>query len=192
MSCLRLNLVYEYLEGALDAATQAKVKTHLARCPACRAAVEERRRIHIASFGLPALEVPPNFARQVMAYLDASRSPAFAWLAAVVGSLAGVFLTFLAYIFITGQSFIGVLTSALDSLGKVAQLSLVWLGKVVKLVAVALPLLWDLGQGLVKAAGQLASSAGPGVFVPASFVLLLLMALTAFGLRRKFFAGERP
>ena len=191
MNCLRLALLYDYLEGALDAATRAKVETHLACCLDCRAAVEERRLIHLASFGFPDLDVPADFARRVMAQLDAGRGAALTWLAAVVGSLAGVFLTFLTYVLITGQSLIGVLTSALGSLGKGTQLALVWLAKVGKLGAIVLPLLRDLGQSLVKAGGQLAASAGPGFFIAASLALLLLMALTAFGLWRRLLAGER-
>jgi anti-sigma factor RsiW len=191
MNCLRLDLLYEYLEGALDAPRRAEVEAHLACCPDCRAAVEERRLIHLASFGFPNFDVPADFTRRVMARVDAGRSTALAWLAAVVGSLAGVFLTFLAYVLITGQSFIGVLTSVLGALGKGTQVALVWLGKVAKLGAIILPVLKDLGENLVKAGGQLAASAGPGFFVATSFALLLLMVLAAIGLGRRLFAGER-
>lgn len=192
MSCLRLDLLYEYLEGALDAARRAEVEDHLARCPACRAAVEERRLIHLASLGLPDLDVPADFTRRVMARLDPGRSAAWAWLPAVVGSLAGVFLTFLAYVLITGQSLVGFLTPALGTLGQGAEQAAVWLGKVGKMGAIVLPLLGDLGSGLIKTGGRLAASAGPGFFIAVSLALVFLMVLVGFGFGRKLFVGERP
>ncbi|MDH4197318.1 MAG: zf-HC2 domain-containing protein [Candidatus Aminicenantes bacterium] len=191
MNCLRPDLIYEHLEGALGPARQAEVEAHLTRCPACRAAVEERRLIHRASFGLPDLDVPADFTHRVMARLDPGRSTAWAWLAAVVGSLAGIFMTFLAYVLITGQSLVGVLSSVLGTLGKGTQYAVVWLGKVGKLGAVVLPLLGDLGRSLIKAGGQLAVSAGPGFFIATSLALVLLMVLAGFGLGRKLFAGEK-
>jgi anti-sigma factor RsiW len=191
MNCLRLDFLYEYLEGTLDAPRRAEVEAHLAACPGCRAAVEERRLIHLASFGLPDFDVPADFARRVMARLADGRSPALTWLGAIVGSLAAVFATFLAYVLITGQNLISVLTSVFGTLGRGAQVALVWLGKVAKLGAVILPVLRDLGGNLVKTAGQFAASAGPGFFIAIAFALLLLMVLAAIGLGRRLFAGER-
>lgn len=191
MNCLRLDLLYDYLEGALDAPRRAEAGAHLAACPACRAAVGERRLIHLASFGFPNLEVPADFARRVMARLDAGRSAALTWLAAVIGSFAAVFLTFLVYVLLTGQNLIGVLGSVFGALGKGTEVVLVSLGKVAKLGTIILPILADLGRNAVKACGQLAASAGPGFFIVTAFALLLLMALAAIGLGRRLFAGER-
>ena len=191
MNCLRFDLLYEYLEGGLDAPRRDEIDAHLAACPDCRAAVEERRLIHHASFGFPNVDVPADFARRVMARVAAGRSSVLGWLAAIVGSISAVFLTFLAYVLLTGQSLIGVLTSVLGTLGKGTQVTLVWLGKVAKLGAIILPILRDLGENVVKAGRQLAASAGPGFFIVTAFTLLLLMVLAGIGLGRRLFAGER-
>ena len=72
--CPALESIYEYLDGNLSAAERAAFEAHLARCPGCRAAIEERRAIAAAATTLPALDVPDDFARGVIARLSAAPS----------------------------------------------------------------------------------------------------------------------
>jgi|GEM_PF-595713 len=112
VDCLSAERVYEYLEGGLSPVERASFEAHLAACPACRAAVETRRRIAEAAAALPPFEVPADFAASVMSRLDAAprqapakaRAGLLAWLAAAAGGLFVLGGTYVLAAVFAGQS----------------------------------------------------------------------------------------
>jgi predicted anti-sigma-YlaC factor YlaD len=96
MSCLRPEEIYALLEGGLDPAAAAAIDRHLAECPSCRIAVEERRLLVRAAESLPAIAVPPDFAAAILARLEPAEDAALprlslrGWLAATAAG-AGTF-----------------------------------------------------------------------------------------------------
>ena len=71
MTCLSAGRIYAYLDGDLRPSERRQIKAHLAACPACRRAVEDRRVLAEASVSLRPLEVPADFAAAVMSRLPA-------------------------------------------------------------------------------------------------------------------------
>jgi len=112
MNCHPAEAVYGYLDGGLSPAERASFEAHLAGCPACRAAVETRRRIAQAAASLPAIDLPADFAERVMSRLDEVPAPAparrrtgfLAWLAAAAGGFFVLGSTYILAAVIAGQS----------------------------------------------------------------------------------------
>ena len=114
MNCLHLDQVYLYLEEELSPSEKSRVEEHLASCPKCQAAVEERRLLHQASDSLPLWEPPPDFTNQVMARLFPVRMSIRNW---ITVSVAGFSLTAFAlfiYLILSGQSLAKMLPGALS------------------------------------------------------------------------------
>jgi anti-sigma factor RsiW len=112
MHCLSAEAIYGYLDGLLPPAERADLEAHLAGCPACRTAVEARRRMAEAAATLPAFDLPADFADRVMARLDEVPAPApargrvgfFAWLAAAAAGFVALGATHIVAAVLAGQS----------------------------------------------------------------------------------------
>jgi hypothetical protein len=144
MSCLRLEEIYGHLEGGLDPAAAVKTELHLAECPACRIALNERRLIQQAAESLPPIDVPADFAAGVLARLEPAENAALprlslrGWLAATFAGAGtfGLALTLLAllsghnlgtYFLHLSQALIGYLQDATATAIKLAKYLLLFL-----------------------------------------------------------------
>jgi predicted anti-sigma-YlaC factor YlaD len=76
MSCTKPEDIYAYLEGDLSAEDARRLEAHALSCPACRAAIEDRRRLLRAASLLSPIEVPDDFAARILCRLDESPAPA--------------------------------------------------------------------------------------------------------------------
>ena len=107
MNCLRPADIYLYLENGLDPAAAREADEHLALCPGCRSAFEERQALMDAVAGIPDLEVPLDLAERILARIPPDRSSRFGWFIAFINGLSSFFLGGLAYVILTGQSLPG-------------------------------------------------------------------------------------
>jgi hypothetical protein len=103
MSCHEYSdAIAEFVDGALDPATQRELERHVEGCPACRALVADLKTIQAAAFTLDRLELPPHLLPALRARLaaeplpsvsgrlftfPASRTARLAWLAAAAALL---------------------------------------------------------------------------------------------------------
>jgi len=191
MNCLRPTDIYLYLENGLDAAAARETDEHLALCPGCRSAFEERRALMDAVAGIPDLEVPPDLAERILARIPPDRASRFGWLAAFIIGLSSFFLGGLAYLILTGQSLPGFLIDAVRSAwGIMRDTSLVFI-KFAKLTALGLDLLvkfiGEIGRGLAR----LGALISPEVYAVCLLLFLALTALLVVGFRRMFLHGEK-
>lgn len=106
LSCKQITeLATEHADGALDAATRARLEAHLGGCPACRAWVGQLRLTAAALGSLPPPELPPALAAELerrfegwRERLEATRGsgpvvagrPGLGALPAVIGALAAL------------------------------------------------------------------------------------------------------
>jgi len=110
MTCLTLKKLYAYLDGDLAGREKKAAEEHLASCPACRDALEERRRMLQAVETLPAFDVPDDFARSVLdripvaAALEPSKAKTPRWWAAVAAGFATFAVGLVATALLTGHS----------------------------------------------------------------------------------------
>ena len=72
-------LVDDYLDGALDDKTRARVEAHLGTCGLCRSAFDEARRYRDAVSGLPRVKVPDDFLRGIHDRLGAETARRKRW-----------------------------------------------------------------------------------------------------------------
>jgi len=191
MNCLRPPDIYLYLENGLDPSAAREADEHLALCPGCRSAFEERRALMDAVAGLPDLEVPPDLAGKILARIPPDRSSRFGWLVAFIIGLSSFFVGGLAYVILTGQSLTGFLIDANRSTwSALRDTSMVFI-KFAKLTVLGLDLLirfiGEMGKGLARF-GVLIR---PEVYAACLLLFLVLAALFVAGLRRMFLHGEK-
>jgi hypothetical protein len=191
MNCLRPADIYLYLENGLDPSAAREADEHLALCPGCRSALEERRALMDAVAGLPDLEVPPDLAGKILARIPPDRSSRFGWLVAFIIGLSSFFVGGLAYVILTGQSLTGFLIDGNRSTwSALRDTSMVFI-KFAKLTVLGLDLLirfiGEMGKGLARF-GVLIR---PEVYAACLLLFLILAALFVAGLRRMFLHGEK-
>ena len=190
--CLSPDRIFLYLEGELEPGERRACEEHLGRCPGCRAAFEERRLLHEAFSSLPPLEVPPSFARSVMAGIQENAGTAWRRIAAVAAAALALASGLLGIHLLTGKSLTGVLLSPSRALGAGLSDLLPLLAKVLKSAGLALELLFELVSTLAGGLGVLSSVIGPGLAGPALGLGLILSVLLLFGARRLLALGEKP
>lgn len=191
MNCLRLADIYLYLENGLDPAAVREADEHLALCPGCRSAFEERRALMDAVAGIPDLAIPPDFAGRILARIPPDGSSRFGGRVAFIIGLSSFFLGGLACVILTGQSLPGFLIDANRSAwSALRDASLVFI-KFAKLTVLGLDLfikfISEIGKGLVR----LGALISPEVYAACFLLFLALAALLVAGLRRMFLYGEK-
>jgi hypothetical protein len=191
MNCLRPADIYLYLENGMNPAAAREADEHLALCPGCRSAFEERRALMDSVTGLPDFEVPPDLAAKVLARIPPDRSSRFGWLAAFIIGLSSFFFGGLAYVILTGQSLPGFLIDAVRSAWDVMRdASLVFI-KFAKLTVLGLDLLFKFIGEIGKGLAHFGALIRPEVYAACLLLFLVLAALLVAGLRRMFLHGEK-
>jgi hypothetical protein len=192
VKCPRPEELDFYLEGDMDGDSVRELEKHLETHPACRARVEDRKAFLEALRGLPDIEIPADFTARVMAAVFPARRSAFAWLAALIGGMSGLFLGGLAYILITGQNLPGLALEAGKSFWGSGRNGIVILAKVGKLAALSLQLMIQLGSGLVEKLGRVGSLVDSRIYIALGVVIVAFPALLYLVLKRRTLNGEKP
>jgi Putative zinc-finger len=191
MSCLSLERLYAYLERELSSPENRDIEGHLAVCPKCRDAVEERRRMLQAIETLPAFDVPPDFAKGVMDRI--STAPAkvkvsfVRWLAAGVAGFLAFSVALAIFALLTGHSLSQFFIRLNRGLWSYVQVAVSGLAKFAKFVILAFKIAGQFLQELLESLRAFASLISPEaqvIFVCSSLLLVLAGGLL---LRRKFF-----
>lgn len=189
--CLSPDRIFLYLEGQVAPGERRACEEHLGRCPDCRAAFEERRLLHEAFSSLPPLEVPPNFARSVMAGIPENAGPVWRRIAAVAAAALALASGLLGFHLLTGKNLAGVLLSPSRALGAGLGDLLPLLAKVLKSAGLALELLYGLLSSLAGGLGALSSVARPEFAALMLGLGLVLTGLLLFGAKKLLSVGER-
>ena len=161
------------------------------RCPGCRERLAERRLLHEAFTTLPPFEVPPDFARSVMAGLPEPEPARGGWLAPLLAGTASLVVALLGFHFFTGQSLSGVLVACNRFFGSVLAVCLPAAVKTFKIAGILLKVAADLVEMLMAGAGSVARSLGPQGIAALVGLGGLLALLAFFGARRFHSPGER-
>lgn len=192
MNCLRPADIYLYLENELDSAAVREVDEHLALCPGCRSAFDERRALMEAIAGIPDLEVPPDLAKKILARIPSARSSHVHGLVASIVGLLSFFLGSLTYIILTGQRVAGFLINANRAAwGFVRDASMAFI-KFAKLTALGLDLLVKFIGEIVKGLALFGALIRPEVYAACLLFFLALAALLITGFRKTYLRGEKP
>lgn len=190
MSCLGIERIYAYLEGDLPAPERRLVENHLAGCAACRAAVEDRRRLLAAARTLPPLPLPPGFTAQVLQRIRIERIPARNIVIAASLGFTAMLSTMLGVLLWSGQSLFDLLAGLNQSAFASLQGFFVTCAKLFRTVIL-------LARVLRRSLGALLGTlARTGTLLSPEFQAAILISVLAisFGLyvliRKKFAIGE--
>lgn len=185
MDCLGTDQIYLYLEGELNKGETAVINEHLAACPKCRRALEERKLLVEAATSLPVWEIPTGFSQQVMDRLFPFR-PALgqALLTATIGAfliIAGLLATFI----YSGQSLFNFLVSFNQTILNGLSSLTVMGARLVKLAALLVKVLFRFSGFLWESFGRLTMTLSPEVLAGLIVLTLILSASLYYGIRHK-------
>lgn len=188
MICPAIERIYDYLDGGLSAGDRAAFEAHLAGCPGCRRALDERRAIAEAATSLSPLEVPDDFVLGVMSRLDlpalekapAKRARGFRLAPVLTGvSALGAVVVSL----ITGNGLFGIFLGLARSLRTTALASTQGILKAAKVIIHLGKMAADFLSGLIEGVGIATSFIGPEVQIAVVATVLIgtLAAGIAYG-----------
>jgi hypothetical protein len=190
MNCLSLERHYAFLEDELSPPESRDIEGHLAACPTCRDAVEERRRMLQAIEALPAFEVPPDFAKGVMDRISAAPAKAkvsfVRWIAAAAAGFLAIGAVLAVIALVTGQNFSQFFIRFNSGLWSYVQEGALVLAKFAKFVMLFLKVAGQLLGELLEALAVFTSLIGPEAQVIFLCASLLLILAGGFVWRRKF------
>jgi predicted anti-sigma-YlaC factor YlaD len=189
MNCFKVNDIYDYLEGILSPERREEIEGHLALCPGCRQAVEDRKLIAGAASSLAPLAVPDAFTDRVMARIAPVKVKNQAWL--IVLASASSLLALTAMVMIASRSSaLSILLSAGRSFWEYFKSAAVLTAKVSTLLTLAGKTLRPLLEAAYKGLSVLTSFIHPGLQVLILVLAIGLVVSLFFGMRKKFSLGD--
>ncbi len=191
MKCLNVEQIYLYLEKELSSAENNEIEQHLASCPKCKNAFEERKLLLQAAESLPLWEVPAELAKKVMARIDSAKILPSAWMKAAAAALASVSVTLLVIFLATGQNLSTLLLGVNNNLWNYIRNFLPILIKLFKLASLLFGVIRHFIGYLLKTFSWLAELASPQVQLTISIIVIILVAILIYGIKRKILVGEK-
>lgn len=191
MRCLSIEQIYLYLEKELSPAEEREINKHLAVCPKCKKAVDERRLLLQAAESLPLWKTPPDFTQQVMARIFPERASPLAWFGAVASGFASMILAVVLFALVTGQSLSNLLFNIYHTgLDFVKNLSPLF-AKTIKVASLLIKILQQLGELLIKSLTLLTTIISPQLQIILIAVAIIFIASSIYGIKRKLLIGEK-
>ncbi|MBM3284538.1 MAG: hypothetical protein FJY81_01560 [Candidatus Aminicenantes bacterium] len=191
MSCVRIDEIHAYLEDDLLPGRRADIESHLASCPKCREAVEERRRLGEASTSLADLELPADFSSRVMARILRRGSSLPVWLTASIAGLASLGLLCFLIILSGGKTAFTLVAGFHHFFLAYFKNATVVLAKVMILLASAGRILQTLARVLAKCLSLLTALISPEVQALIVALTVAFFISLYFGVRKKLLPGEK-
>jgi predicted anti-sigma-YlaC factor YlaD len=191
MRCLSIEQIYLYLEKELPAAEDREIHKHLAVCPKCKKAAEERKLLLQAAESLPFWKTPPGFDQQVMARIFPKKASLLAWLGAAASAFASMILAVFVFALVTGQNLSSLLFNiyhtGLDFIKNTSPLFV----KTLKVASLLTKILQQLVELLIKALILLTTIISPQVQIILIAVAIIFIVSSIYGIRRKLLIGEK-
>jgi anti-sigma factor RsiW len=189
MNCLKINDIYDYIEGSLSPERRGELEGHLVVCARCRKAVEERKLIAAAASSLPPLEAPGDFTARVMARIAPKRARLPAWLI-ILAALSSLLAVSSIALVASGKSVIGIVSGVGHSFWEYAKSAALLTAKAATLLSLAGKTLQSLLESAAKALTVTGSLLGPGLQVAILVVVTALIVSLALGARKKISLGD--
>ncbi|MCP2520683.1 anti-sigma factor [Candidatus Aminicenantes bacterium AC-335-A11] len=98
MRCLRIEQIYDYLEGEVSPVKKLEIEKHISTCPKCFKIFMERKTLLEGIKEIPRIEPPSDFVKKIM---DKILLPSVSWLKVAIYTLSISFIfSFLSIILI--------------------------------------------------------------------------------------------
>jgi len=190
MKCLDIGRIYLFLEGELSSKEEKDIRAHIARCSRCAQAVEERSFLLDASESLETMEVPKDFTQKTMALILPKKDTIWSAIIAAAIGFSSIVLGVFIYLLLIGQNpasfFIRLNQTFVSSMKTLS----VWLIKSVKLVSIALKIIWQIGSFLLSGLVKLTHTMGTEFQAGLLILAVVLYMFLYFGIRKKILPGE--
>jgi anti-sigma factor RsiW len=191
MSCLSPERIYSYLDGILPAEEARQAEDHLSSCAGCRAALEERRMLALATESLPPLELPPDFSARVITALSPGKVTLRSWLAALAFWLSSVVVTLGFFVLITGERGGGFLLSLVQAAWSGLKNASLLFARFATLVILAGRAVRYIVTFLVKGLVLVTSLISPGIQAAAIVLSLIILIGLWFLVGKGRLVGEK-
>ncbi len=191
MRCLRLDEIYLFLEKELSSLETKKIEDHLASCPKCKNAVEERKVFLQASESLPFWEMPPDFTRRVMEQIFPEKVSLRSWLTAAAAGFSSIILCFLAFFLLSGENLTNFLIPLGHTLLDLVRNFSIFCIKLFKIASLLVRVITPFARLLLQGFAHLTTILSPEAQIILIILTLILSASLIFGVRRKFMTGEK-
>lgn len=191
MRCITIEKIYLYLEKELSPAEHKENKKHLAVCPRCQKALEERRLLIQAADELPLWEIPSDFPQQVMERILATRAPLKAWIGAISAGFASMVLALFIYSLASGQNIVNLFVHINDALWTAIRDIPPLLVKLIKLASIFITIFLQFLGWILKSLSSLTTIISPEVQITVTVITLVLIVSSIYGLRKKFLFGDK-
>ncbi|MBS3818183.1 zf-HC2 domain-containing protein [bacterium] len=190
MKCLKADQIYLYLEGELSAEEASAVRFHLASCPSCQKAVEEREHLNQACKELPLGDLPTDFTPRVMRKIFPEKVSFRSWLRALAGGLASFVVFSLLFLFLSASPFLPFLTAFYRApLNLVQDISLV-LVKIFKLLTLLIKVFLQLISLFTRGFMSVFTLIQPEIQISLTLFFLIFFFFFFYKIKRKFLIGE--
>ncbi len=191
MRCLGIDQIYLFLEKELSPSEHKKIEDHLASCPKCKNAVEERRTLLQASESLPIWETPPDFTNQVMLQIFPEKISLRSWLTATAAGFSSIILTLFALFLLSGNNLPDLLTEFSHALLDIVRNFSILSVKLFKVVSLLIRIIYRFGRLIVEGFAHLTTIISPEVQIILITFTLILSASLVLGVRKKLMTGEK-
>ncbi|MBN1224866.1 MAG: zf-HC2 domain-containing protein [Candidatus Aminicenantes bacterium] len=191
MNCLTPDQIYLYLEKDLPPEEMNRISSHIASCQKCRIGLKERTVFMEAVESLPLLQVPPDFAQQVMARIFTAKSSVRVWIAGLATGFSLVIAIFLAAFLQSGFSLSELFIQLNRSLWTFISNLSVFFVKTIKIISLVFDLIPKLSGYIYTTLTSITSVVGIEVQVTLIALTILMSFAAYFGLRRKIWTGEK-
>jgi hypothetical protein len=191
MNCLRLDQIYQFLENDLPDLEISAIQKHIAQCPRCHQAVANRQKLTQASESLPFLDVPSGFSHQIMSRIFPQTLPISRSLITAAAGAGVIFVTTLLIFIASGQNLVNVLMAMNQSVLNSLQDLSVFFAKFIKLALLFIKMIIQFAGYFVAGLTHMTTIIGPEFQIAFVFITLLISGTLFYGLKRKFFLGEK-
>jgi anti-sigma factor RsiW len=195
MPCLTADRYYAYLDGDLSPAEKSAVDRHLAACEACRLALTARTRIMEAAAGLPAFDLPTDFATGIMARVPVpaarSRSLFRGWRIAFGAGAATVILGFGLTAIFSGRGIATLLLDAAAAFGGYLHDAANAFAKGLKVLLLAGKVIGEIAGQVLAMLRTVADSVGPETQAVLAVGSVAILITGGLFLRRRITTSER-
>lgn len=190
MSCLKIDEIYAYIDDELGARQRQDIKEHLGVCAKCREAVEKRRLIGEAASCLAPLEVPSDFAQQVMARIASKSFALPVWLTAAVIGLSSLGLICLVLVASGGRNALTLLSYVHHSFWAAVKNMMVLTAKLMTALSLVGKAVGPLGRSALKGFSLLTTLISPELQILIITSTLITLTALFYALRKKILLGE--
>ncbi len=191
MRCLKIAEIYAYLDRELSLPRQAEVENHLALCPKCEQAVQERKLIGEAASKLSDLELPADFSQRVMARIWRQESSLPVWLAAIIIGLSSLGILSLLLLLSGGKTAFALLAEFHRFFVAYFKNATVVVAKLLTLLASAGKIIYLLGRTVAKCFSLLTTLISPSVLAILTILTVITLVSLYLGLKKKLLLGEK-